>query len=242
MFEQVAPSSPATDNRRLAIPAWSADAATLASLACAIIAMVSTLQHNFMVASGVIILAVFTDGIDGRLARMFGCTSKVGENLDSLADVVVFGAAPALLVYAFYLEEFPITGTLVAVAFVLAAAFRLAHFHPEPGQPYFSGLPTTATGASLAILPFLGNTFPSLVIAIAVLALGYLMLTTLRFPKVGLLLSPLPKPARWALLAAVPFLYVAHPQLLLVLPVLYISMSLIWNVQLAAKAEPGAFL
>lgn len=240
MFKQVARPLPDTATVRRKLPPWLADVVTLSSLACAVVAMTATLHENFLLASAAVLLAVYTDGLDGCLARMSGRCSEVGEQLDSLADVVVFGAAPALIVYAFYLQQFPATGTLVATAFVLAAAFRLAHFHPDPSLPYFSGLPTTATGATVALLPFVGTQFPPLAIAIVVLSLGYLMLTTWRFPKAGLLLSQIPVPGRVMLGAIVPVLFIIHPELLLLLPALYIAGSLVWNVQLAARAEPGA--
>jgi len=101
-------------------------------------------------------------------------------------------------------------------------------------------LPTTITGAFLATLPFLGASFPSIIIALAMLVLGYLMLSTLRFPKVGLLMAPFPRQARWIVGCSVPVLYLTHPQWLLVLPVLYISVSLFWNVQIAARSEQRA--
>ena len=208
---------------------------TLASLACATISMVATLQQNYGLASAVILLAVVTDGMDGHVARLASRSSIAGEQLDSLADVVAFGAAPALLIYASFLQQFPVTGTIVAVALVLASAFRLAHFHPEPSQPYFIGLPTTAVGATLATLPFLGASFPPMVIALVVLALGYLMLTTLRFPKVGLLCSALPRPVAILMASAVAALYATHTPLVCLAPVAYITASLAWNRQMAGE-------
>lgn len=76
-----------------------------------------------------VLLAAFLDGIDGRIARMMKATSKFGEQMDSLADIVNFGVAPALVVYAYLLDQARSFGWIAALIYVIAAGLRLARFN-----------------------------------------------------------------------------------------------------------------
>lgn len=105
-------------------------------------------------------LAAILDGIDGRVARLLKGTSRFGAELDSLADFVNFGVAPALILYSFSLHHLKAIGWIGALVFAIAAALRLARFNvmlEEPEQPewkkdFFTGMPAPA-GAICAILP-----------------------------------------------------------------------------------------
>ena len=106
-----------------------------------------------------LVAAAFLDGIDGRLARMLQVTSKFGQELDSLADVISFGVAPAMLMYLWSLQHTTTLGWAAALLFAVCAVLRLARFNTMIGQDlppwahnYFTGVPTPA-GAGLAILP-----------------------------------------------------------------------------------------
>lgn len=117
-------------------------------------------EDRFEPAVVMVLLAAFLDGIDGRLARMLKATSKFGAQMDSLADIVNFGVAPALVLYAFLLDKAGSPGWIAALLFAIACGMRLARFNvltEETDQPawqteYFVGVPAPA-GAVLVMLP-----------------------------------------------------------------------------------------
>jgi CDP-diacylglycerol--serine O-phosphatidyltransferase len=117
-------------------------------------------ENRFEPAVVMVLLAAFLDGIDGRLARMLKATSKFGAQMDSLADIVNFGVAPALVLYAFLLDKAGSPGWIAALLFTIACGMRLARFNvltEETDQPawqteYFVGVPAPA-GAVLVMLP-----------------------------------------------------------------------------------------
>ncbi|TIW41574.1 MAG: CDP-diacylglycerol--serine O-phosphatidyltransferase, partial [Mesorhizobium sp.] len=86
-------------------------------------------QGRFEPAVVMVLLAAFLDGIDGRLARMLKATSKFGAQMDSLADIVNFGVAPALVLYAFLLDRAGSFGWIAALLFTIACGLRLARFN-----------------------------------------------------------------------------------------------------------------
>ncbi len=117
-------------------------------------------ENRFEPAVVMVLLAAFLDGIDGRLARMLKATSKFGAQMDSLADIVNFGVAPALVLYAFLLDRAGSPGWIAALLFTIACGMRLARFNvlaEDNDQPawqteYFVGVPAPA-GAVLVMLP-----------------------------------------------------------------------------------------
>jgi CDP-diacylglycerol---serine O-phosphatidyltransferase len=143
-----------------------------------------------------ICFAFFFDLADGRVARLTKTQSNLGLQLDSLADVISFGAAPALLVYKWGLEHFfGRAGVFVAFLFVGAAALRLARFNvlamqhdsAKPGK-FIVGLPVPAAAAVLVSLVLvnhqLGGSFVNVSqvsLAVLVMVLSYLMVSRIRF-------------------------------------------------------------
>jgi CDP-diacylglycerol--serine O-phosphatidyltransferase len=117
-------------------------------------------EGHFETAVTAIMAAAVLDGLDGRLARALKGTSRFGAELDSLADFVDFGVAPALTLYFWALHEIKGLGWFAALAFAIAAALRLARFNvmiEEPGRPawhsdFFVGMPAPA-GAVTVLLP-----------------------------------------------------------------------------------------
>ncbi len=153
--------------------------------------------------------AVFFDGLDGRIARMTHTESDFGRELDSLADVVTFGVAPALLAWMWGFHMLPTMlphelrvkvmqlGTIACFAFLMAGASRLARFNithnPQPSNPgrpgkkYFVGMPIPAgAGVIAAVVHFLGGEplvswRTSVSWLLMVVVVGYLMVSTWRF-------------------------------------------------------------
>ncbi|MCX7305125.1 MAG: phosphatidylcholine/phosphatidylserine synthase [Hyphomicrobiales bacterium] len=117
-------------------------------------------ESRFEIAVAMVLFAAFLDGIDGRLARLMKATSKFGAQMDSLADIVNFGVAPALVLYAFLLDRAGAFGWIAALLFVIACGLRLARFNvldedlerPAWQAEYFVGVPAPA-GAVLVLLP-----------------------------------------------------------------------------------------
>ena len=107
-----------------------------------------------------IVFAAMLDGIDGRVARLLKGTSRFGAELDSLADFVNFGVAPALILYFWDLHELKSAGWIAAMVFAICAGLRLARFNvmiDDPNRPawaanFFVGMPAPA-GAITVLLP-----------------------------------------------------------------------------------------
>ncbi|MDP3896085.1 MAG: phosphatidylcholine/phosphatidylserine synthase [Mesorhizobium sp.] len=117
-------------------------------------------ENRFEIAVIMVLFAAFLDGIDGRVARMLKASSKFGAQMDSLADIVNFGAAPALVLYAFLLDRAGAIGWIAALLFAIACGLRLARFNVQLEDPeravwkgdYFTGVPAPA-GAAIVMLP-----------------------------------------------------------------------------------------
>ena len=133
---------------------------TLLALCSGITAIRLAFEGRFEIAVAAIILAVFLDALDGRLARLLKGTSKFGAELDSLADFVNFGVAPALLIYFWSLNAVKPLGWIICLMLSIACALRLARFNvaledplkPAYANAFFTGMPAPA-GAGLAMVP-----------------------------------------------------------------------------------------
>jgi CDP-diacylglycerol--serine O-phosphatidyltransferase len=120
------------------------------------------LDGRWELAVSLIGAAVVLDGLDGRSARMFNLTSKLGAQLDSLADFLSFGVAPAVLTYLWTLHDVRGVGWALAMLFAVCCALRLARFNTELEQPdrprwtyhFFTGIPAPAA-AGLAVTPLM---------------------------------------------------------------------------------------
>lgn len=118
-------------------------------------------EGRFELSVAMVLLAAFLDGIDGRIARLIKGETRFGAEMDSLADIVNFGVAPALVLYAYVLHDIKTLGWVAAVAYVIACALRLARFNvmnigvQNVGwrRNYFVGVPAPM-GAALVFLPF----------------------------------------------------------------------------------------
>jgi CDP-diacylglycerol--serine O-phosphatidyltransferase len=142
---------------------------TLLALCAGLTAIRLAVENKLELALAAIVFAALLDGIDGRVARMLKGTSRFGAELDSLADFVNFGVAPALILYFWGLHELKSAGWIAAIVFAICAALRLARFNvmiDDPNKPmwagnFFTGIPAPA-GAITVLLPiylyFLGVT------------------------------------------------------------------------------------
>lgn len=129
---------------------------TLANLFCGWACVVYAMQGQLETAAPFIGVAMVLDILDGRIARMTGTASEFGLQLDSLADLVSFGMAPAVLAYAWGLAPLGRLGWAVGFLFLTAAALRLARFNIQKisDKRYFVGLASPAAGAFIAATVF----------------------------------------------------------------------------------------
>ncbi len=138
------------------------NAFTVASICFGLSAIRYGLDGRYQTAVVMIILAGIFDGLDGRSARLLKITSKLGAELDSLADFLSFGVAPAFLIYLWSLNEAKGLGWAIALFYVICAALRLARFNSEledPNQPpwmtrFFTGMPAPAA-AGVVLVPMM---------------------------------------------------------------------------------------
>ncbi|RPI06794.1 MAG: CDP-diacylglycerol--serine O-phosphatidyltransferase [Ignavibacteriae bacterium] len=117
---------------------------TTLNIVCGFLSIIFASQGQFFIAAWVIIAAAVFDSLDGAMARMTRSSSQFGVELDSLADVVSFGAAPSFLVYQVYLRMVEPWGILIAALPVVLGAIRLARFNVQLvgfDKDYFNGLP-----------------------------------------------------------------------------------------------------
>lgn len=164
---------------------------TLANLLMGVLSLMYTLEGEWRMAAIMILGSTILDGMDGKVARRLDAASPFGKELDSLSDLVSFGVAPAILVYALSLKELNFSvagftvpiGLLIALGFALCGAVRLARFNVLNITEYFVGVPITAAGSLMALLVLLADRLPSLVLPIAMLVLAYLMVSNIKVPK-----------------------------------------------------------
>jgi CDP-diacylglycerol--serine O-phosphatidyltransferase len=135
---------------------------TVLSLCAGLTSIRYALDGRFELAVALIIVAGVLDGLDGRSARLLKISSKLGAQLDSLADFLSFGVAPAMLVYLWSLKQVPAFGWALALLFATCCALRLARFNTElddADRPawmsrFFTGMPAPAA-AGCAVIPLL---------------------------------------------------------------------------------------
>jgi CDP-diacylglycerol---serine O-phosphatidyltransferase len=228
---------------------------TLLNLLSGSVAVIMVFSGEPACASWFILLAALFDFTDGMAARLLNARSPIGAELDSLADVISFGLAPAAIVYSLMTDSthlpdlqaggfalLPFSALLIAVG----AALRLAKFNTDPGQAEeFKGLPTPATGLFIAALPLISN-YKAIVpitenlfsdfyvLAVIVVLLSWLMVSTI--PMMSLKFKNLALKGniyRFILLGSVPILFLffgfaAVPAAILLYILLsFISLSII---------------
>src|SRR5450830_503436 len=131
---------------------------TLAALFGGFYAIVMAINGRFDLAGVGVLCAMILDSLDGRVARMTNTQSAFGEQMDSLSDMVSFGAAPALIAYEWSLKGLGRWGWIAAFVYCACAALRLARFNVNTGvvdKRYFQGLPSPAAAALVAGLIWL---------------------------------------------------------------------------------------
>lgn len=205
--------------------------------------------------------AVLFDGLDGRVARMTGTSSDFGKELDSLADVITFGVAPAMLAWTWGFHLMPTIaltdwnikltqlGAIASFLFLMAGASRLARFNittnPQPSNPgrpgkkYFVGMPIPAgAGVIAAVVHFvsgvpLGSWYTAVTWLAMVAAVGYLMVSTWRFYSFKDIDFGSRRPARLIVLfgALIAAIWFFSKPVLFAIALLYTFSGVVWRLQ-----------
>ncbi|MDA2927409.1 CDP-diacylglycerol--serine O-phosphatidyltransferase [Acidobacteria bacterium AH-259-G07] len=162
---------------------------TVGTIFAGFYAVISTLNGHYESAAVAIGIAVVLDGLDGRVARLANATSDFGLQLDSLADVISFGIAPAILIYSWGLGEFGKFARFSTFVFLICGAMRLARFNVQlKDLKHFAGLPIPAgAGFVAATVHLFGEPPDSLFFKFYLVGITYLisflMLSTIRYPS-----------------------------------------------------------
>ena len=166
---------------------------TVGNLFCGYACVVYATRGDFDTAAVLIGIAMVLDTLDGFLARLTNSSSAFGVELDSLADVISFGLAPAILAFTWGLWPLGRVGWAAGFVYVTAAAMRLARFNIQTGSTtdkrYFAGLPSPAAGGVIASTVYMypwGLQDPrAAVLALPmVIVPGFLMVSTIRFRSI----------------------------------------------------------
>lgn len=204
-------------------------------------------------ASLAIMLGLFFDAADGRIARLTKTQSELGLNLDSLSDLVTFGVAPGFVIYRWGLEDFGRAGLLIAFLFVAGGAFRLARFNvlslrakdDKPGK-YMLGLPipVAATVLISTVMAFhaigINQTTNHILVAALVIVLSYLMISRVRFRSMKDVKLTKRTTAIIALLlasAVIVGVQLSRPAVLIFLVGCYITLGLVEEMVLLSRSR-----
>ena len=155
------------------------DIITLVSVIFAMLSIFFSLQRDFVLASLLILFSVAADFLDGTVARFIKRKGDFGKQMDSLADVIAFGVAPALFGYMLLLHT--TFNKIILIFFVCAGLLRLARFNISPPSDYFEGIPITSAGIIIP-LSYLLN-IPINLLVYIYLVLGILMISSFKVRK-----------------------------------------------------------
>ena len=227
---------------------------TLANLFCGYACVVYAMRGEFATAAPLIGIAVVLDMLDGRIARMTGTASEFGVQFDSMADIVSFGMAPAILAFAWGLSALGRLGWTAAFLFVAAAALRLARFNVQTGSTdkrYFIGMPSPAAAGIVAATVY---AYPAgfaeihvaarLVLLLLVVVPAALMVSTVRFRSFKSLETNTRHPFRLLMLFAlfIAALVTRPEEVLVVVAYTYLASPFIGALatRLRRRPEPAA--
>lgn len=220
---------------------------TTASLFAAFFSLIACSEKNYIAAAIAILVSVFFDGLDGRVARMTGTSSQFGVEYDSLSDLVAFGVAPSFLAYNWALEPFGRLGWVICFVFLTCGALRLARFNSTKSKQnprFFQGLAIPAAAGMISATVFffdylsIESAFKGWLILPLVMSLSFLMVSNLRYPSFkGELLSR--KPFNTLVLAILVIaLVTVRPQIMLfAFGLLYITSGIVISIFFTSAEE-----
>lgn len=157
---------------------------TSSNLGFGVLSITFSSEGHFTWAAICILLSLVADACDGRTARALGVSGPLGRELDSLADVVGFGVAPAYMMYAAFLKDAGFIGYIPLLVFSALGAFRLARFNimTTSVKGYFQGLAIPTAGCLCSTFVLSGISMNPYVISIIMIILGLLMVSEVPYP------------------------------------------------------------
>ncbi len=163
---------------------------TFANLSFGVLSLLAILKDNYIASAVYIIIAALIDRYDGRIARRLNVTSDIGKELDSLADLVSFGVAPALLIFhKFAFSDFhfvKLTGVCFLLLYIISGCYRLGRYNASTFDGNFSGVPITISGLILSVYSLMVPRSPVFlfVSVVLLLLLSILMVSKLKLRKI----------------------------------------------------------
>jgi CDP-diacylglycerol--serine O-phosphatidyltransferase len=214
---------------------------TIGNVFLGFFAIVIALRGRFVLAAACIMVAGVLDTLDGKIARLLGTESDFGREFDSLADVLTFGLAPALVAHVWGLDAFPRIGWLVPLYYIVCCATRLARYNVQSGRVdsrYFVGLPSPAAAGGITSFVLVcpdpdGSRLLLVAMLGALVLLGSLMVSTFRYWSLKAIDLKKPFSYRVALpLAAIVLLLAFYPEAFLpAMAIVYTSVGpLLWLI------------
>lgn len=174
---------------------------TVLNMFCGYLSVIQSNEGNFINASLLILASAFFDTIDGLMARLTKSSSEFGIQIDSLADIISFGIAPAFLSYKLYFYSFENYGLMISSLLLIMAGIRLARFNVQLvgfEKSYFTGLPSPASAITIVAFvlnfydqknglnPIAANYFPHVVLLVSFLMISLIRYETIpKFSKKG---------------------------------------------------------
>ena len=226
---------------------------TIGNIILGYYAIIRGLRGDFAAAALLIFVAGIIDGLDGRIARLTNTESDFGREFDSLADVLTFGAAPALLAYVWGLQEMGRLGWIVPLFYLVCTSTRLARFNVQTrvaDKRFFVGLPAPAAACAVGSFLYFApgaewGLWTRVVLMLAFAGLAVLMISTFRYPS----FKQIDLKRRWSYRTALPLalilLVVAYhpPGFFLTVALVYtLSAPLAWclgrTANITAAPEP----
>lgn len=179
-----APELTAVDNRAADVR-WRpylnvANFVTTVGFVCGIAACYEAVAKDLPAAAALILVAAVTDVADGIIARRTGTAGPFGDGLDSLSDLVCFGAAPAAMIFYTQLGTVPVAGAIIAIAWCVTTKWRLALYMVRGHQPDYVGCPAPVAASIITVVALARPGVP--VISAFAIALAIVMVCKLRFP------------------------------------------------------------
>lgn len=170
---------------------------TALNMFCGFLSILSASEGNFNYSAWLIFTAAIFDALDGLVARLTNSSSELGVELDSLSDIVSFGAAPSFLLYKSFFYSMNTWGIIISALPLIAGGFRLARFNVQLvgfSKSFFFGLPIPSAALTIAsfVLAFYQNGYPELIsefITPMILVLSFLMVSNIRYetlPKISI--------------------------------------------------------
>ena len=170
---------------------------TAINMFCGFLSILSASEENYNYAAWLIFIAAIFDALDGMVARLTNSASELGVELDSLSDIVSFGAAPSFLLYKTFFYSMGTWGIIISALPLIAGGFRLARFNIQLvgfSKSFFLGLPIPSSALTIAsfILAFFNDGFSKPIsdfITPMILVLSFLMVSNIRYetlPKISL--------------------------------------------------------